>query len=96
MRLLSRMSGGEAVKGPGMEHTRLGKPLCSQLEATNPGVPAYLTTVLQRLPPVTKHPLPEQPQTIEVPRHSVVVEVVLYNRPEPRACLGRWIMHRYA
>ncbi len=59
MRLLSRMSGGEAVKGPGMEHTRLRKPLCGQLETTNPGVPVSLTTALERLSPVAKHALPE-------------------------------------
>jgi hypothetical protein len=79
-----------------MEHTRCRKPLCGQLKTTNPGVPAYLTTTLKRLPPVTKHALPEQPQTIEVSRHSVVVEVALYNRPEPRACLRHGIMHTYA
>ena len=48
-----------------------------QLEATDPGVPAYLTTALKHLPPVAKHALPEQPQTIEVSRHSVVVEIAL-------------------
>jgi hypothetical protein len=62
MRLLSRMSGGEAIEGPGMKHTRLRKPLCGQLETTNPGVPAYLTTALERLPPIAKHAFPEQPR----------------------------------
>lgn len=79
MRLLSRMSGGEAVKGPGMEHARCRKPLCSQLEATDPGVPVSLTTALQRLSPVAKHAFPEQPKTIEISGHSVVVKVPLYN-----------------
>ena len=55
----SRMSGGEAVKGPGMEHTRLRKPLCGQFETTNPGVPVPLTTSLERLSSVAKHALPE-------------------------------------
>jgi hypothetical protein len=73
------MSGGEAVKGPGMEHGRCRKPLCGQLEATNPGVPVSLTTSLQRLPPVAEHAFPEQPEAIEITGHSVVVEVPLYN-----------------
>ena len=79
MRLLSRMSGGEAVEGIGMEHTRLRKPLCGQLETTNPGVPVSLTTALECLPPVAEHAFPEQPEAIEISGHSVVVEVPLYN-----------------
>ncbi len=79
MRLLSWMSGGEAVKGIRMEHTRCRKPLCSQLQATDPGVPVSLTTALQRLPPVAEHAFPEQPESIEVSGHSIVVEVPLYN-----------------
>ena len=73
------MTGGEAIKGPRMEHARCRKPLYGQLETTDPGVPAYLTTALKRLPPVAKHAFPEQPQSIEISRHSVVVEVPLYN-----------------
>jgi len=73
------MSGGEAVKGPGMEHARCRKPLCGQLEATNPGVPVSLTTALQRLPPVAEHAVPEQPEAIEISRYSIVVVVPLYN-----------------
>src|SRR5271154_4831659 len=95
MRLLSRMSGGEAVQGPGMEHPRYRKPLRGQLEATDPGVPAYLTTALKHLPPVAKHALPEQPQTVEVSRHSVVVKIALHNRFEPCAFLWHRIMHAH-
>jgi len=73
------MSGGEAVKGIGMEHTRLRKPLCSQLETTDPGVPVSLTAALERLPPAAKHALREQPEAIEISRHIAVVEVPLYN-----------------
>ena len=57
-----------------MHHARCGKPLCGQFETTDPGVPAYLTTALERLPPVAKHAFPEQPETIEIPQHSVVVK----------------------
>jgi hypothetical protein len=73
------MSGGEAIKRPRTHHVRLGKPLCGQLETTNPGVPVSLTTALKRLPPVAEHAFPEQPEAIEISRHSVVVEVPLYN-----------------
>ena len=62
-----------------MEHTRLRKPLCGQLETTDPGVPVSLTTSLKRLPPVAEHAFPEQPEAIEVSGHSIVVEVPLYN-----------------
>jgi len=62
-----------------MEHTRLRKPLCGQLETTGPGVPVSLTTALKHLPPVTEHAFPEQPEAIEISGHSVVVEVPLYN-----------------
>jgi hypothetical protein len=75
MRLLSRMSGGEAVKRPRMHHARYRKPLCGQLETTDPSVTVSLTTALQRLPPVAEHAFPEQPEAIEISRHSVVVEV---------------------
>jgi hypothetical protein len=73
------MSGGEAVKGPRMHHARYRKPLCGQLETTDPSVSVSLTTALQRLPPVAEHAFPEQPEAIEISRHSVVVEVPLYN-----------------
>jgi hypothetical protein len=62
------MSGGEAVQGPRMHHTRFRKPLCGQLEATDPGVAVSLTTALQRLPPITEHAFPEQPEAIEISR----------------------------
>jgi hypothetical protein len=73
------MSGGEAVEGPRMHYARCRKPLCGQLEATDPGVPVSLTTALQRLPPVAEHAFPEEPEAIEISRYSVVVEVPLYN-----------------
>jgi hypothetical protein len=73
------MSGGEAVKGPRMEHTRLRKPLCGKFETTDPGVPVSLTTTLERLPPVAEHALSEYPHTVEVSRYSIVVEVPLYD-----------------
>jgi hypothetical protein len=44
-----------------MEHTRVRKPLCGQFETTNPGVPASLTTTLERLPPVAEHALGNRP-----------------------------------
>jgi len=62
-----------------MHHTRCRKPLCGQLETTDPGVPVPLTTTLQRLPPVAEHAFPEQPEAIEISRYSVVIEVPLYN-----------------
>ncbi len=67
MRLLSRISGGEAVKRPGMEHTRHRKPLRGQLQAKNPSISAGLTTALSRVSPEAEHALSEQPQTIEIP-----------------------------
>jgi hypothetical protein len=42
--------------------------LCGQLEATDPGVAVSLTTALQRLPPITEHAFPEQPEAIEISR----------------------------
>jgi hypothetical protein len=73
------MSGDEAIKRPRMHHARYRKPLCGQLETTDPGVPVSLTTALKRLPPVAEHALPEQPEAIEISGHCIVVEVSLYN-----------------
>jgi hypothetical protein len=78
-----------------MEHTRSRKPLRGQFQASDPGVPAHLTTALKHLPPVAKHALPEQPQTVEVSRHSVVVEIALHNSFEPSACLRHGIVHAH-
>ena len=62
-----------------MEHARKRKPLCGQFETTDPGVPVSLTTALKRLPPVAEQAFPEQPEAIEISRHSIVVEVPLYD-----------------
>jgi hypothetical protein len=78
-----------------MHHARYRKPLCGQLETTDPGVPMSLTTALKRLPPVAEHAFPEQPEAIEISGHSVVVEVPLYNGSEPRAGLRHGIMHAH-
>jgi hypothetical protein len=64
------MSGGEAVKGIGMEHTRLRKPLCSQLETTDPGVPVSLTAALGRLRPVARGSQGDEDHCSAPPRHS--------------------------
>src|SRR5271169_5101708 len=90
------MSGGEALCGIRMEHTWLGKPLSGQRKAASPCGLALLATTPERLPPQAKHPVPKDPEGIEVSRHCVVVEVALHHRPEPLAGLWHGIMHALA
>jgi len=90
------MTGGEASCGVRMERTRLGKPFPGECKAASPPGLALLATTPECLPPKAQHPLPKDPEAIEISRHCVVVEVALHNRPEPFAGLGHRIMHALA
>ena len=65
-----------------MEYSRFRKPACSQSEGTRPRERA-LVSAAKCMPPMSKYPLPEYAQTVEVSWDRIVVEVALHNRLEP-------------
>src|SRR5215467_2893954 len=87
------MCSGEASVGEGMKRTRFRKPTLSQGEDARPGDWAFLATTAKSTPPYRQHPIPEHPQTLEVPWDRVVVEVALDDRLEPPSGSGHRIMH---
>src|SRR5208283_2803968 len=87
------MSGGEAICGIRMEHTRLGEPFYGECKSASPCGLALLATTPECLPPKAQHSLPKDPEAIEISGHRVVVEVALHHRPEPFAGLWHGIMH---
>src|ERR1700674_5983943 len=91
--LRSRMTGGKANGGIGMEDTRFREPSSSQSEGTLPGDRAFLASAAKWMPPMPKYPIPEYAETVVVPRYRVVVEVALHNRLEPLAGLAHGIVH---
>jgi len=64
-----------------MEHTRTRKPSFGKSKAASPIEPALLTTPPERYPPQAKHPVPENTETIKIPRNGAVVEIALQDRP---------------
>jgi hypothetical protein len=76
-----------------MEHTRTRKPSFGKSKAASPIEAALLTTPPERYPPEAKHPVPENTETIKIPRDGVVVEIALQDRPEPFAGLWHEIVH---
>src|SRR5258707_89621 len=53
------MSGGEAINGIGVKHSRLREPLRCERNAASPGVATLLTATPERLPPEAKHSVSE-------------------------------------
>src|SRR5258708_18151130 len=90
------MTSGKASIRKGMERARLRKPSLSQNEDACPGDPVFLAPTANGTPPERKHPIPKHTQTREVSRYRVVVEVALYDRPEPLSGLGHRIVHALA
>jgi hypothetical protein len=76
------MTGGEAISGIRMEHSRLRKPSFSQSEGTRPGDRAFLASAAECMPPMPEQPIPEHPQAMEVSWYRIVVEVALHHRFE--------------
>jgi hypothetical protein len=52
----------------------------------------FLTATDQRLPPQRSYPKAEHPQTVEIARYRMIVEVALNDRFEPFASLLNRIM----
>ena len=76
-----------------MKHPRSGYPSFCQLVEPGPVHPGPLPATAQCPSPESGYPLPEDPQSNEVSRYRVVVEVALHDRPEPLAGLRHRIMH---
>ena len=79
-----------------MERAGLRKPSLSEGKGARPGDRASLTSATQSAPPERHHPGAKDTQAGEVSWHRVVVEVALYDRLEPFAGLGHWIVHALA
>src|SRR5664279_3139842 len=96
MRLLSRMIGGEALRGIGMEHAWRRKPPLGNRDHAFPRYPTLLTAAAQNVPPHAKHPFPEHAEAVQIPGYCVVVEVALHNCTEPSAGVRRSAVHACA
>src|SRR5664279_5379926 len=96
MRLLSRMIGGEALRGIGMEHAWRRKPPLGNRDHAFPRHPRLLTAAAQNVPPHAKHPFPEHAEAVQIPGYCVVVEVALHNCTEPCAGVRRSVVHACA
>src|ERR1700682_5972818 len=82
------MTGGEAISGIRMEHSRIRKPPSTQSEDTRPGDRAFLTSAAECMPPMPKQPIPEHRQAMKVSWYRIVAEseVPLYlRRPVSKA-----------
>ena len=75
-----------------MELLRTRKPLFGKRNTASPSEPALLTTPTECFPPEAKHPVPEQTESVQVPRYRVVVEITMHNRSEPFSGLRHWIL----
>jgi hypothetical protein len=69
-----------------------GNPAVNQHLEAPPVQAGFLTAEAQLPPPQPDDPPPEGAQGPHVPRHGVVVEVTLHDRPEPLAGLGNRLM----
>ena len=76
-----------------MKRAGLGKPALSQGKCARPGDRASLTSATQGAPPERYHSVSKDTQASKVSRYRVVVEVALYDRPEPFPGLGHGIVH---
>jgi hypothetical protein len=59
---------------------------------TLPGHPTLLAPPLQRARPVPEDLGPKALRTIDVAGHRMVVEVALYNGPQPLPDFGHWLV----
>ena len=75
-----------------MKHPRSGYPSFCQLVEPGPVHPVPLPATAQSPSPESSHPDPEDPESDEVSRYRVVVEVALHDRPEPLAGLRHRIV----
>src|ERR1035441_9591066 len=96
MRLLSRMIGGEALRGIRVEHAWRRKPPLGNREHALPRQPTLLTAAAQNVPPHAKHPFSEHAEAVQIPGYCVVVEVALHNCAEPCAGVRNSVVHTCA
>ena len=96
MRLLSRMIGGEALRGIRVEHAWRRKPPLGNRDHAFPRHPTLLAATAQNVPPHAKHPFPEHAEAVQIPGYCVVVEVALHNCAEPGAGVRRSVVHACA
>src|SRR6266568_3239189 len=96
MRLLSRMIGGEALRGIRVEHAWGRKPPLGNRDHAFPRHPTPLAATAENMPPHAKHPFSELAEAVQIPGYYVVVEVALHNCAEPCAGVRRSVVHACA
>src|SRR6266568_119391 len=96
MRLLSRMIGGEALRGIRVEHAWGRKPPLGNRDHAFPRHPTPLAATAENMPPHAKHPFSELAEAAQIPVYCVVVEVALHNCTEPCAGVRRSVVHACA
>src|ERR1039458_10606175 len=82
MRLLSRMIGGEALRGIRVERAWRRKPPLGNRDHAFPRHTTPLAATAENMPPHAKHPFSELAEAAQIPGYCVVVEVALHNRSE--------------
>src|SRR5215469_12250911 len=87
------MCSGEASVGERMKRAGWRKPSLSESKRARPGDRAFLTSATQGAPPERYHSVSQDTQAGKVSRYRVLVEVALYDRPEPFSGLGHGIVH---
>ena len=83
MRLLPQMSGVETQVWIRMKDLGNGKPVVGRRLEAVPRHRMLLTTTTESPQPTPRHFQPKTFQTGDVPRHRVIVEVALYDAPQP-------------
>ena len=71
----------------------MGNPAFRPLVQSGPVGRTLLPATAQGPPPEARHPIPKDPQAVQISRYRMVVEVALYDRPEPFAGLRHRIVH---
>src|SRR5579863_2158383 len=75
-----------------MQDLRTRNPAIDQRPEPFPSHPAPLTPPPKRAVPAPDHLSPKAVETIHIAGHRVVVEVALYDRPQPLPDLAHWLM----
>ena len=95
MRFLPQIVGVEAHVRIRMKDFRPGKPLCSETSQVLPRNPVFLATSLEYSQPAFAHFTSKALEASGVARNSVIVEVALYNPPQPFPDVRQRLMHAH-
>ena len=92
IRLLPWIPGVKAHVRMRMQDLRTWDPSIDQLPEPLPTYPASLTPPPERAVPAPDHLGPKAVQTIHIAGDRMIVEVALYDRPQPFPDFGHWLV----